>query len=73
MFYDVRITIGMMFTLIGTILAAFGLGTRNNPLIYGKSLGLNANLWCGLALLVFGVIALMLGRRGQMRIEKSKK
>ena len=31
MLYDARITIGMMFTLIGTILAAFGLGTRDKP------------------------------------------
>ena len=73
MFYDARITIGMMFTLIGTILAAFGLGTRNNPMVYEKSLGINANLWWGMVLLAFGVVVLLLGRSGQMRIEKQKK
>lgn len=70
MFYDPRITIGMMFTLIGTILGAFGLGTRSNPLVYGKSLGINANLWWGVALLAFGIVVLTLGRRGQIRLEK---
>jgi hypothetical protein len=70
MFYDARISIGMLFTLIGTILAAFGLATRNNLAVYEKSLGIDANLWWGLALLVFGVVVLLLGRSGQMKIEK---
>ncbi len=68
--YDARITIGMMFTLIGTILAAFGLGTRDNLMAYEKSLGINANLWWGLVLLVFGVVVLLIGRRGQINLEK---
>lgn len=71
MFYDARISVGMMFTLIGTILAAFGLGTRNNPDVYMKSLGINANLWWGLVLLAFGVTLLLLGRRAQARLEKA--
>ena len=58
MFYDPRISLGMMFTLIGTILTAFGLSTRTNADAYAKSLGINANLWWGLVLLVFGIVAL---------------
>jgi flagellar biosynthesis protein FliR len=73
MFYDVRISIGMMFTLIGTILTAFGLGSRSHPAFYAKSLGINVNLWWGLVLVVFGVAVLMLGRRGQMEMENSMK
>jgi hypothetical protein len=73
MFYDVRIPIGMLFTLIGTILTAFGLSTRSNADMYAKSMGINANLWWGLVLLVFGIVTLTLGRRGQMKIEKEKK
>ncbi len=71
MFYDARISMGMMFTLIGTILTAFGLATRDNAAVYVKSLGIDVNLWWGLALLVFGIVVLALGRRGQMRIEKA--
>jgi hypothetical protein len=68
---DLRIPLGMLFTLTGTILAAFGLSTRNHSDLYAKSLGIDVNLWWGLALLVFGVVTLTLGRRGQMRIEKT--
>ena len=72
MFYDARISMGMMFTLIGTILAAFGLGTRNNPDVYEKSLGIDANLWWGLVLLVFGVVVLT-ARAGAVRCELEKR
>lgn len=72
MFYDVRISIGMMFTLIGTILTAFGLATRNNTEVYAKSLGIDANLWCGLVLLAFGVVVMFMGRRGQTKLEKDR-
>jgi hypothetical protein len=71
MFYDARISMGMMFTLMGTILAAFGLATRSNAAVYAKSLGINANLWWGLALLAFGIVVLTLGRHGQARMEKT--
>ncbi len=73
MFYDARISMGMLFTLIGTILTAFGLATRTNTALYAKSLGIDANLWWGLVLLVFGIVALTLGRRGQMKMEKKRK
>ena len=54
MFYDPRISMGMLFTLIGTILTAFGLSTRSNADMYVKSMGIDANLWWGFVLLVFG-------------------
>ena len=63
---DARIPMGMLFTLTGTILTAFGLSTRDNTAVYVKSLGIDVNLWWGLALLVFGVVLLTLGRRGQI-------
>jgi hypothetical protein len=71
MFYDPRILLGMMFTLIGTILTALGLSTRTNADVYAKSLGINANLWWGLVLLVFGIVTLTLGRRAQARLENA--
>ncbi len=71
MFYDARILMGMLFTLMGTILTAFGLSTRDNAAVYEQSLGIDVNLWWGLALLVFGVVVIFLGRRGQMRMEKA--
>ena len=70
---DLRIPMGMMFTLMGAVLMAFGLSTKNNPEIYARSLGMNANLWCGVALLVFGLLMVGFGRRGQEKIETAKK
>ncbi len=73
MFYDPRILLGMMFTLIGTILTAFGLSTRTNADVYAKSLGIDANLWWGLALLAFGIFTLTLGRRAQALNGKTRR
>ena len=62
---DIRIPIGMLFTVIGIILAAFGaLGDRA---IYQRSRGINVNLEWGLVLLAFGVVMLLLGRRGMRK------
>jgi hypothetical protein len=67
---DARIAVGMFFTLTGTILAAFGFSTRDRVDAYIKTLGIDANLWWGLVLLVFGIVMLAFGRRGQMKMEK---
>ncbi|HUA93288.1 MAG TPA: hypothetical protein VL991_12000 [Terracidiphilus sp.] len=65
---DLRLPMGLMFTLTGTILFSFGLATRDNTALYVKSLGVDANLWWGLVLLIFGITMLVLGRRSQMRM-----
>jgi hypothetical protein len=62
----------MMFSLAGTVLTAFGLASKSHPDLYTRSLGINVNLWWGLVLLAFGLTVLMLGRRGQARIEKGR-
>ena len=54
---DVRLPIGLMFGLIGLLLAGYGL--TSDPALYEVSLGININLWTGLGLLVFA--AFMLG------------
>ncbi len=62
---DVRIPIGLMFTLYGLLLAGYGLITSSNTEMYRHSLGLNINLWWGVALLAFGVVMLLFGFRGR--------
>ncbi len=69
---DARIAVGMFFTLTGTILSAFGLSTRDRVDVYTRSLGIDANLWWGLVLLVFGIVMVAFGRRGQARMEKGQ-
>lgn len=69
---DLRLPMGMMFSMIGAVLLAFGLATRTRPEIYTRSFGIDANIWWGLVVLLFGLIAIGMGRRGQGRIEQSK-
>ena len=61
---DLRIPMGLMFTLIGVILGAFGLKTNGSSIYQGID-GLNINLWWGLVLLAFGLTMFVLGQRGQ--------
>ena len=56
MHLDVRLPIGMMFTVIGVILT--GYGVTSSPAIYERSLGINVNLWWGLVLVAFGLVML---------------
>jgi hypothetical protein len=62
---DLRYPIGLMFTIDGVLLTVFGL--LSDRTIYDRSLGLNVNLWWGLALLAFGVVMLVFAIRGSRR------
>jgi multisubunit Na+/H+ antiporter MnhG subunit len=59
---DIRLPIGLMFALLGALLAVFGFLADKG--VYQKSLGINVNAWWGLVMLIFGVIMFLLGRRG---------
>lgn len=56
---DIRLPIGMMFTLIGALLAINGFLTRGDAAMYQRSLGYNINLWWGVFLVVFGLLMLI--------------
>jgi hypothetical protein len=60
---DIRIPIGMMFTLFGVIISAFGIATTSNSGMYQKSLGINVNLIMGIVMLIFGLGMLYLAYR----------
>ncbi len=70
---DLRIPMGMMFTLMGAVLGSFGLSTQNNSELYARCLGMNVNLWSGVVIFVFGLVLVTFGRRGQAKIEARKK
>lgn len=61
---DIRLPIGILFTIVGLLLAGYGLAS--DPTIYQRSLGYNVNIDWGLILLAFGIIMLFLGRRGRI-------
>ena len=60
--FDLRLPIGLIFTLYGAILSLYGwLGDAAQ---YQRSLGINVNRNWGLLLLAFGMLMLFLARRG---------
>jgi hypothetical protein len=60
---DIRTPIGLMFTLLGALVA--GYGVLADKAIYQRSLGMNVNLWWGLVMLAFGLVFLWMGRRAR--------
>jgi multisubunit Na+/H+ antiporter MnhG subunit len=58
---DIRLPIGLLFSVIGLLLVGFGIFSDKS--IYQRSLGLNVNLAWGAVLLVFGAIMVIMGRR----------
>ena len=58
---DIRMPIGLLFSLLGLLLTFFGL--FSDHAIYEKSLGINVNLLWGLVMLVFGAVMLFFARR----------
>ena len=63
---DVRLPIGLMFTLFGLLLAAFGV--FSDPRIFAEhSLGIDVDLDWGLVLLAFGLTMLGVALRARHR------
>jgi hypothetical protein len=55
---DIRLPIGILFSLLGLILAAYGIFGDTSR--YRESVGVNINLVWGMVLLVFGLLMLLL-------------
>jgi hypothetical protein len=55
---DIRLPIGMMFTLLGAILGIYGLVTGSDSEMYKSSLNVNINLIWGAVLFLFGAVML---------------
>ncbi len=65
---DVRLPIGLLFSLFGVLLTGFGLVSDKQ--IYQRSLGININLGWGIVLLLFGVAMLALALRGRNKASR---
>ncbi len=62
--FDLRLPIGIMFSLFGAILVIFG-AVSGKEIYETHSLGININLIWGAVLLVFGVFMLFLTFRAR--------
>ncbi|HEY6108575.1 MAG TPA: hypothetical protein VIV56_06675 [Gemmatimonadales bacterium] len=65
---DLRLPIGLMFTIFGVILTLYGF--VSDRAIYSRSLGVNVNLWWGLVLLAFGLVMLAFALRGGRKADR---
>ena len=55
---DIKIPIGLMFSIFGLILTILGIITAGDTAMYEQSLGYNINLLSGCVMLVFGCLML---------------
>jgi hypothetical protein len=67
---DIRLPIGLMFTVIGMLLT--GYGAIADKAIFSRSLGINVDLIWGAALLAFGLIFVVAGRRGTISVASER-
>ena len=59
---DIKIPIGLMFSIFGLILTILGIITAGDTAMYEQSLGYNINLLSGVIMLVFGGFMLFTSR-----------
>lgn len=55
---DIRMPMGLMFLIIGGVIAVFGVFTNGSDIYQEHSLGININLWWGLVMFAFGLFML---------------
>jgi len=56
---DIKLPIGLMFTIFGVLLTIYGLGTSGDAEMYVKSLNINVNIWSGVFMVIFGLAMLI--------------
>ena len=64
---DLRLPLGLLFAVLGLLLALYGL--VSDAAIYQVSSGVNVNLWTGAAMLAFGALMLVGVKLGSRRAD----
>ena len=65
---DIRLPIGIIFSIYGVILMVYG-AVAGAAIFQEKSLGVNIDLWWGVAMLIFGIFMGTLAFRASRRSE----
>jgi cytochrome c biogenesis protein CcdA len=65
---DIRIPIGLMFSIMGVLISGFGIFTTSNTEMYQRSLGINVNIIMGIIMLAFGLIMLYFSFRKKKKV-----
>ena len=66
---DIRIPIGLMFSILGVLITIFGLFTKTDAGMYQRSLGINVKLIMGVVMLLFGLVMLYLATKKKKTIQ----
>ena len=64
---DIRAPIGVLFTVLGVMIAGYGLFVWRPTGASGIPSDINVNLWWGLVMLVFGLVLLAMARKRMSR------
>ncbi len=64
---DIKLPIGLMFSIFGVLLTLYGIFTRSDKVLYEPSFGVNVNLWVGIFMLVFGLVMLLMALVGKRK------
>jgi len=62
---DIRLPIGIIFSIYGAVLIIYG--AVADPAIFASSMGVNIDMWWGAGMLVFGLIMWTLAFRASRR------
>jgi drug/metabolite transporter (DMT)-like permease len=65
---DLRYPIGGLFSVLGVLLTVWGWVTNGDASLYGRSGGVNINLWWGVVLLITGLLFIVFARRGRPEV-----
>lgn len=60
---DIRIPIGLMFSILGVLITTYGIFTVSDAGMYQKSFGINVNIIMGLIMLIFGILMLLSSKK----------
>lgn len=69
---DIRVPLGLLFLILGAIMALYGILTRNSTM-YVSSMGVNLNMVWGSVMLLVGIVLFVCGVLSQpARIAKAE-
>jgi hypothetical protein len=64
---DIRLPIGLLFSILGLVITIFGFMTRHAEMYRQHSLNINMNIYTGACLVVFGLFMLFMAIRAQSK------
>jgi hypothetical protein len=68
---DIRLPIGLLFSILGLVITIFGFMTRHAEMYRQHSLNINVNIYTGICLGIFGLFMLIMAVRAESKKKKA--